>query len=446
VVSNRGPVSFGRDEHGERIATRGGGGLASALRSLGGRDDVTWVASAMTDEDRSVSSEHGGSFEASGYRLRLVVHEPSAYERFYTVAANPTLWFVHHALPGADLGPRFLDAWRNGYVPVNEGLAAAVVEELERTPGTAVFIHDYHLYLAPRLIRDRRPDVRTSHFIHIPWPEPDAWAVLPEAVRLEIIDGLLANDVVGFHTERWRRNFVATLGGDCPIRVTAHPIGIDPDEFDRLRRDADVLERERELVANRPELLVLRVDRTDPAKNVIRGFEALALMLERHPELNGRVRMLALLDPSRLDIPQYADYRDEIEREANAVEARFPGSVHLRIADDFVQSVAAYKQYDVLLVNGVYDGLNLVSKEAPYLNERDGVLVLSENTGSVEELGSWALTVDPFDVSDQADALYAAITMPPPERRRRAESIRGYVGAHDQSAWIAAQLKDLEGP
>jgi trehalose 6-phosphate synthase len=439
-------VSFGRDENGDRVARRGGGGLAAALRSLGARDGVTWVASAMTDEDRVVSREHGGSADAYGYRLRLVEHERSAYARFYTVAANPTLWFVHHQLPGANLGTRFLDAWRNGYVPVNEGLAGAVVEELERAPGAAVFIHDYHLYLAPRLIRDRRPDVRTSHFIHIPWPEPEAWAVLPEAVRFEILDGLLANDVVGFHTERWRRNFVAALDGDCPIRVTAHPIGIDPAEFDGLRRDADVLERERELVAGRPEYLVLRVDRTDPAKNVVRGFEALALMLERHPELHGRVSMLALLDPSRLDIPQYADYRDEIEREAHAVEARFPGSVDLRIADDFKQSVAAYKQYDVLLVNGVYDGLNLVSKEAPYVNERDGVLVLSENTGSVEELGTWALTVDPFDVSGQADALHAAITMPPAERRRRAESIREHVREHDQSRWIAAQLTDLEGP
>jgi len=439
-------VSFVRDENGDRVSRRGGGGLAAALRGLGGRDDVTWVASAMTDEDRAVSREHGGSVDASGYRLRLVVHEPAAYARFYTVAANPTLWFVHHELPGADLGARFLDAWRNGYVPVNEGLAGAVVEELDRTPGAAVFIHDYHLYVAPRLIRDRRPDVRTSQFIHIPWPEREAWAVLPEQVRDEILDGLLANDVVGFHTERWRRNFVASLDGDCPIRVTAHPIGIDPDEFDRLRLDADVLERERELATSRPEFLVLRVDRTDPAKNVVRGFEAFSLMLERHPELLGRVRMLALLDPSRLDIPQYADYRDEIEREAKGVEARFPGSVDLRIADDFAQSVAAYKQYDALLVNGVYDGLNLVSKEAPYVNERDGVLVLSENAGAVEELGTWALTVDPFDVPGQADALYAAITMPPAERRRRAESIRAHVREHDQSRWIAAQLEDLEGP
>jgi trehalose 6-phosphate synthase len=296
----------------------------------------------------------------------------------------------------------------------------------------------------PRLVRDRRPDVRTSHFIHIPWPDPEAWEVLPEAVRTEILDGLCANDVVGFHTQRWRRNFLATVDRGCAVRVTAHPIGIDPGEFDRLRGDEEVVERERELAADRPEFLVLRVDRTDPAKNVVRGFQALALALERHPELRGRVRMLALLDPSRLDIPQYADYREEIEREAAVVAARFPGSLDLRIADDFAQSVAAYKQYDALLVNAVYDGLNLVSKEAPCVNERDGVLILSENAGSVEELGTWALTVDPFDVGGQADALYAAVTMPPDERRRRADSIREHVRLHGQHEWIAAQLADLD--
>jgi trehalose 6-phosphate synthase len=399
----------------------------------------------MTDEDRVVAREHGGPIDEAGYRLRLVEHDADAYRRFYTVAANPTLWFVHHQLAGADVGERFDDAWRNGYFPVNEGFAQAVVEELDRSPGAAVFIHDYHLYVAPKLIRELRPDVRTSHFIHVPWPEPSAWAVLPEAIRGEILDGLLANDVVGFHTERWRRNFLGALDGECPIRVTAHPIGIDPGEFDRLRADENVVERARGLAATRPEFLVLRVDRTDPAKNVVRGFEALSLVLERHPELRGRVRMLALLDPSRLDIPQYAAYRDEIEREAASVGERFPGSVDLRIADDFLQSVAAYTQYDALLVNALYDGLNLVAKEAPYVNERNGVLILSANAGSVAELGAWALTVDPLDVSGQAEALYRAFTMSADERRGRAEAIRAHVRLHDQREWIASQLTDLEG-
>ena len=201
-----------------------------------------------------------------------------------------------------------------------------------------------------------------------------------------------------------------------------------------------MLAREREMQASRPEMLVVRVDRTDPSKNVVRGLRAFGLMLERHPELRGRVRMLALLDPSRQDIPEYAEYVAAIEREARALG----DAVDLRVGDDFARSVAAYKQFDVLLVNAVFDGLNLVSKEAPYVNTRDGVVVLSENAGSHEELGEWALSVNPFDVSGQADALYEALTMEAGERRRRLEAIRAHVREHDVAAWGDAQLADLD--
>ena len=184
---------------------------------------------------------------------------------------------------------------------------------------------------------------------------------------------------------------------------------------------------------------MLRVDRTDPSKNIVRGFRAFKLMLARHPELRGRVRMLALLAPSRQDVSEYVDYLDAVRREAEGDD-----SIDLRVGDDFARSVAAYKQYDVLLVNAVFDGLNLVSKEAPLVNERDGVLVLSENAGAHEELGEWALTVNPFDISGQAEALYDALTMAPAERRRRIEAIRAHVREHDLAAWIEAQLEDLD--
>jgi trehalose 6-phosphate synthase len=293
-----------------------------------------------------------------------------------------------------------------------------------------------------------------SHFVHIPWPETDAWSVLPPQVRRDVFAGLLANDVVGFHTDRWRRNFLrgcvdvlgARADGDVlehegrRTRVTARPIGIDTAEFDELADDDDVLEREREIVASRPELLVVRVDRTDPSKNVVRGLRAFGLVLERHPELRGRVRMLALLDPSRQDIPEYVDYVAAVQREADTLG----DAIDLRVGDDFKRSVAAYRQFDVLLVNAVFDGLNLVSKEAPYVNARDGVVVLSENAGSHEEIGDWALSVNPFDVSGQADAIYTALTMAPAEKRRRLEAIRAHVREHDVAAWGEAQLADLE--
>ena len=427
----------------------------------------------MTEEDRAVAGERGGSFveqtgDGAQYRLRLVSHDPAAYDRFYNVLANPTLWFLQHYLWGLGSAPSFdpslHEAWSEGYVPVNEAFAAAALEELDREPEAAVLFHDYHLYLAPGLVREARPGVVTSHFVHIPWPEPDYWHALPPELRVAVHEGLLANDVVGLNTDRWRRALLLSaerlLGARVDhragtvehrghtTRVVARPISVDPAQFDRLAEDPAVLEREAALAARRPEQLVLRVDRTDPSKNVVRGFRAFALLLERHPELHGRVGMAALLSPSRQDIPQYADYVAEVDAAALEVNERFGRAgwqpVELDIADDFLRSVAGYKQFDVLFANPVFDGLNLVAKEAFLVNEHDGVLVLSENAGVHEELGEWALSVNPFDISGQADALYAALTLEPGERRRRADAIREHVRTHDIRKWIEAQLADLD--
>jgi trehalose 6-phosphate synthase len=471
VVSNRGPVSYSR-EGGERVARRGGGGLVTALRSLVSHHDVTWIASAMSDEDRAVVQEgNDGSMDETArdgapYRLRLVQHDPQAYDWFYNVVANPMLWFLHHYLwelahtPNLDRG--FETAWEDGYVAVNRNFAAAVVDELEREPNAAVFFHDYHLYLAPRFVRDAFPDAIMSHFVHIPWPQADYWRILPEDIRFAIHDGLLANDVVGFHTERWRRNFVRSARDICDATVedgaathrgrrvltSAHSISVDPQEFDALADSEAVLAEEREIEAGRPERLILRVDRTDPSKNVVRGFRAFELYLAAHPEMHGRVGMLALLDPSRQDIPEYAEYLGAIQRTARQVNDRFQNDgwtpIDLQIADNFPQSVAAYKQYDVLLVNAIFDGLNLVAKEAPLVNRRDGVLILSENAGVHEELGEWALTVNPFDVGGQAEAIHEALELEPEDRRRFVEAIRAHVREHDVGEWIGAQLADLD--
>ena len=474
VVSNRGPVSYARSEQGARIARRGGGGLATALRSLVSHHDVVWIASAMTEEDRAVADEVGNepieetARDGSSYRLRLVAHDPLAYDWYYNVVANPTLWFLQHYMwgltssPDIDLGLHH--AWYSGYVPVNQGFADAVVEELERAPDAAVLFHDYHLYLAPRIVREACPDALLSHFVHIPWAQSDYWHVLPEHLRQAIHDGLLANDVVGFHTDRWRRNFLRTcedvLGVEVDyeedavefdgrrVLVSAHPISVDTSEFDELKQSEAVLEEERRIVERRSEFLVLRVDRTDPSKNVVRGLRAFGTFLGAHPDFHRRVSMLALLDPSRQDIPEYSEYLAAIQREARTVNDRFQQEgwtpIDLQVADNFPQSVAAYKQFDVLLVNAVFDGLNLVAKEAPLVNDRDGVLLLSENAGVHDELGEWALTINPFDVYGQAEAIYRALTMGREERRRRLEGIRAYVREHDLGAWLQSQLADLD--
>jgi trehalose 6-phosphate synthase len=314
------------------------------------------------------------------------------------------------------------------------------------------------------MVRERRPETPLVHFVHIPWPQPDYWSALPRPIRYAIHDGLLACDLVGFHTWRWRRNFLRScsdiVAADCDFEdgmvayqgrrtlVAARPLSVDASEFDELAGSEHVLELERALTDTRPEFLVLRVDRTDPSKNVVRGFRAFGLFLDAHPELRGRVMMLALLDPSRQDIPDYAEYLGAIQRAAREVNDRFQTNgwtpIDLRIEDNFAETVAAYKQFDVLLVNAIFDGLNLVAKEAPLVNERDGVLVLSENAGSHEELGEWVLTINPFDVEGQADAIYAALTMPQEERRLRLEAIRSHVRGHDVADWLEGQLIDLD--
>ena len=474
VVSNRGPVSFVRSDNGELTTRRGRGGLVTALRSLVSHHDVTWIASAMTDADRAVARESGGEAvdelaqDGSPFRLRLIEHDQATYDGFYNVFSNPLLWFLQHYLwelaytPVVDNGAYY--AWNDGYVPVNRAFADAVLAELEREPETTVFFQDYHLYLAPRFVREEAPDATLAHFIHIPWPQRDYWNVLPESMRTAIHDGVLANDIVGVHTQRWRLNLLRCLSDICGAAsdfsegiasyqgrrtlVTHHAISVDPAEFESFAESDAVLAAERKLVERRPEKMILRVDRTDPSKNVVRGFRAFELYLEAHPEVHGRVGMLALLDPSRQDIPEYSEYLGAIQREARRVNDRFQREgwtpIELRIEDDFAASVAAYKQFDVLLVNAIFDGMNLVAKEAPLVNTRDGVLVLSENAGAHEELGEWAITVNPFDVYGQADAIDHALGLPAETRADRLQAIQAHVREHDQAGWIESQLGDLD--
>jgi trehalose 6-phosphate synthase len=452
-------VGFRRGPDGELAEVRGAGGLVTALRPLVDRGDVTWVASAMGELERELAAE-GPRDERSAagtpFRFRLVAHDPAAYGLFYGVLANPVLWFVQHRLwalkrdPDADLS----DPWRNGYVVANTALAEAAVAELDRMPGGAVYVHDYHLYLVPTLVRRLRPAAPIAFFVHIPWVGPDDWSVLPDEIARSVHEGLLACDSVGFHTERWRDAFVtsceALLGRGAEAERVSHanPIAVDTAEFDALATSEPVRGRRAELAAERPEILVLRVDRTDPSKNAVRGFEAFGRLLEQRPELRHRVGLLALLDPSRQEIPEYVDYREATERAAAAVNARFGADgwdpVRLVVRDDFPASVAAYAEYDVLLTNPVMDGLNLVAKEAPLVNARDGVVVLSREAGAYEELAEWVVGVDPLDVEGQAEALAQAIAMPPGDRRDRLAGIRSRVRAHDLDAWADYELEQLE--
>ena len=471
IVSNRGPVTFSRSESGERGYSRGAGGLVTALNAVSRRrQEAVWIASAQSEEDARVAEESlEEPYKVEDLKIVLVEHDEESYDLMYNHLANPLLWFVQHGLYDLpykpELGEDTQRAWEDGYVVISENFAEAVGSTLEAIGGEepVILVHDYQLYMVPHALRERLgDDPFISLFVHIPWPDPETWRVLPRYVREGALRSLLEANVVAFHTEGYARNFVRTaqevLGvktnegegvihlGDREVWVRAYPISIDPTEFEELAQSEEVLEGE-ELVKNLAGKLLLRVDRMDLSKNIVRGFHAYDRMLERYPQMREQVTFLARCQPSRGDIPEYARYAEDIQNVAGEItEKHATGSwkpIELSMEDDFPLSVAAYKNYDVLLVNAVRDGMNLIAKEAVIANEKNGVLLLSENAGAHEELGEHALTVNPFDIDEQADALYEALTMPEDERARRAEELEQTIRSYTIEEWVEAQLRDI---
>ena len=472
IVSNRGPAQFERGPDGERVAQRGGGGLVTALTGLVAHRGGLWVASAMTDEDVAVAREAAGvpvaiELDDVAYEVLLVESDAQAYDRFYNVIANPILWFIQHYLwdlsNAPDIRQEEADAWDDGYLVVNRDLAAAILRTIESDPEPLVMIHDYHLYTCPSLIREARPDALLQHFVHIPWSQPDSWRVLPVRMREQIYRGLLANDIVGFHTTAYCRNFLdccrellevevdyrrgVVLHSGRETWVRAYPLGIDAGRLDRAAASEEVAAYERELLRRRRDYLIIRVDRADLSKNVLRGFTAFDIFLQQHPEFRERVTFIAHLQPSRQDVAEYQEYLERIEALVAVVNHRHGTTdwmpIDLRIYENFPEAVARYKHFDLLMVNSIFDGMNLVAKEAPAVNTRDGVVMLSENTGSHEELGDCTLTVNPFDIQEQADTIHRALTMDPEERALRAGRLREIVRERDPGVWISEQLDDI---
>ncbi len=469
LVSNRGPVTFQDDGS----LKRGTGGLVTALTGLASHRDAIWIASAMTDGDIARSEEHGGGgFEVEApeggtYQVRFVASDPEAYDRFYNIFANPMLWFIQHYLwdqsNAPDIRRHEVEAFETGYNAVNADLAGAVLQEIEGQDEPVVMVHDYQLYTLPRMVREARPDVFLHHFVHIPWTQSDSWRVLPARIRESIYRGLLANDIIGFHTRSYRRNFLQCCQdlldldvdmergvvqlGDREVWVRAYPLPIDYQATRGLGARPRVRDFEERLLARRRQYSILRVDRADLSKNVLRGFTGFDIFLEQHPEFHERITFTAQLMPSRTDVPEYAEYLERIEALVAVVNHRHGTTdwmpIELKLRDDLDEAVASYKHYDVMMVNAMFDGMNLVAKEGPLVNERDGVSILSENTGAHEELGEYALSVNPFDVQELADSIHAALTMGSEERARRAQGLKAIVTTRDPGDWIDEQIADI---
>src|SRR5260370_6604675 len=239
---------------------------------------------------------------------------------------------------------------------------------------------------------------------------------------------------------------VVMYGGRL-VWVRAYPVSIDVDAMRQLSESPRVRELEAEVASWRPEKLIVRVDRTDPSKNLIRGFLACERLLEDHPEFHGRFTLWAFLQPSRQDVVAYRQYLDLVRSTVDRINSRFQTGawepIRLDLGEDIHRALAAYRSYDVLLVNPILDGMNLVAKEGPVVNQRSGVLVLSESAGAHEELGVHGLSVNPFDVEITAEAIHRALEMSPAERADRSQAINQIVSTNDVARWIRHQLEDI---
>jgi trehalose 6-phosphate synthase len=471
VASNRGPVSYEVREDGSLAARRGGGGLVSGLSAIGPDTDALWVCSALSDGDREAVRRGVGEDGVRMLDIPADVHGEA-----YNGIANSVLWFVHHMLYQTPLEPVFDAEFRRqwaSYETYNRAFAEALAEEA--ADGAAVLVQDYHLCLVPGMLRELRPDLRIGHFSHTPWAPEEYFRMLPDDIRARLMEGMLGADRVAFLTWPWATAFqrcaegvdsyrwlsswpsgaprsIEHLRNDKIVRRTyigVHGLGADAEFLQARSHEADVEER---MAALREEIgagrkAVVRVDRTELSKNIVRGLLAYRQLLEDHPEWRERVVHVAFAYPSRQDLAVYRDYTAEVQRLSEEINSQYgtPGwtPVVLHVKDDFARSLAAYRLADVALVNPIRDGMNLVAKEMPVVSDHGCALVLSREAGAYQELGKDAIPVNPYDVVGTARALHEALTMPAGERAERTKRLAAAATALPPAQWFLDQLQAL---
>ena len=461
VASNRGPVSWSRSDSGELEPRRGFGGLVTALGGALQSEPGTWVSVALSEDDRAVAAEHdGGPFdvEASGSRFRLqLIDAAERYDGYYNEIANRLLWFSVHQLwgePYEPVGIGWRDAW-DDYLAVN----SQVAEDVAAAEGEEIYLQDYHLTTAAPSVREQSPDAAILQYMHTPWCHPEYLRHLPDEIARAVVEGLLAADVVAFSSPAWCAAFLrcaaavlsASVAGetvtyqDRTTVVAPFVLGIDRDDLAQSAGSDEVKQAGRDIDEELGDrALILRVDRTDLSKNILRGLHAYELLLERHPEHRGAVWHYAHLNPSRQSVPEYSEYLGRCTAAAERISDRFgEDCLTVFVGDDYPRAVAAQQRSDVLVANPVMDGTNLVAKEGPALNQRNGVLLLSPTAGAADVLAEGAVMVNPFDVEAQAEALHTALTMEPAERRKRADLLRAAAQQGDPVTWFAEQRAAL---
>ncbi|MEV7163696.1 trehalose-6-phosphate synthase [Streptomyces microflavus] len=446
VASNRGPITYTLGEDGTLDAKRGGGGLVSGLSAV---DDKLWVCAALGDGDREAVRRGVGE-----PGVRMLDIDAEVHADAYNGIANSVLWFVHHLLYQTPVEPVFDAEFRRqwtSYETYNRAFARALAEEAG--PGAAVLVQDYHLALVPGMLRELRPDLRIGHFSHTPWAPVDYFRLLPDDIGEQLLRGILGADRAAFLTRRWADAFISCcteiLGGTGRTRIGVHGLGADADFLRRRSQEADVDERMaalREQVGEGRKTIV-RVDRTELSKNIVRGLHAYRTLLETHPEWRERVVHVAFAYPSRQDLAVYRDYTAAVQTLATEINGAYGTEswtpVVLHVKDDFARSLAAYRLADVALVNPIRDGMNLVAKEVPVVSDHGCALVLSREAGAYEELGEDAIVVNPYDVVGTAEALHEALSMSAEERTGRTKRLAEAATALPPQQWFLDQLEAL---
>jgi trehalose 6-phosphate synthase len=474
IASNRGPVTFHEDGSGNLEYQRRSGGLVTALTGVTQYAEVQWIACGETEEEKAWGKGLAPSTDGrEDIRVEFISPSLEAYEGYYRVISNPLLWFLQHSMWDIFREPTIdrtiWQSWEEGYVAVNRQFAGAIARQMAAVPHRSlVMLQDYHLYLAASFIRYHfRPRARytLAHFIHIPWPGAEDWGLLPAKMRRAILEGLCAVDLLGFQTREDGMNFLRTCESHLPrahisfkhgrvwyrnhaTYVRDFPISIDVRSLRLLSETDEVSDYRNQLLeqyANQQ--VILRIDRIEPSKNIVRGFQAFDELLELHPEHRGKVQFLALLVPSRMGLEKYGSYLDEIMGIAGRVNAKYGETewepIRILIGENYPRAVAAMQIYNVLLVNSIADGMNLVAKEGPIVNRYDGALVLSERTGAFQQLEPGALVVSPLDIYGTAEALHQALVMPAGERKELAERLRGLVERNDIADWLCQQFEAM---
>jgi trehalose 6-phosphate synthase len=488
VASNRGPISYQFGADGSLTGRRGGGGMIAGvtdgLAALGPGTSATWICAALSDADRAVARREAGARDEAlraGIPVRMLDIPPVTFGRAYNDVANSALWFLLHQLFDTPNQPQFGAGFRRdweSYVAYNEMFAAALAEEAGARPagGLRILVQDYHLCLVPRLLRDRLKGAARAagvgYFCHTPWVPPDYYRMLPADIARALLDGILGADRAGFHAARWAAAFMdccadllgaeveragrertAGVAGRVTYRghvteIAVHPLGVDAPALRERARDEDVQAHAgilRRAAGDRK--LIVRVDRTELSKNIVRGLSAYRELLATRPQWRGRVVHLAFAYPSRSELAEYRAYTERVQQLALEISGEFGTAdwnpLILEVKDDYPRSLAACALADVLLVNPIKDGMNLVAQEGPVLSERGCALVLSREAGAAATLAADALLVNPFDVSETAEALHQALVMSDDERQRRSAALAATAAADPPARWLGDQLASL---